>query len=772
MEEDSGEFPGLYNRENDFAEVDMEPEHDEEEEKESLKKKDKHKKDKAPGYVAFEEEDSDEESPSKGKRKGLFRNRFSQNSKRKFKDKERDKDKEKEKEKAKEKEKEKKEEKSHHKEKEKKKSSSLPRDLTPDILRSYSFKEKSGRKREAKEAKSPSQAQALSADELSSPAREPPQPIFGIPLDEAVERSKLIDGIELPAIFRDCLDFIEERGLSTEGIYRISPVKSQVDALRAAYDHGEVVDLQDHDPHTVAGLLKTYLRELPDPVLTMELLPGFEDASALPGEDERIAALIQMLYQLPTCNRLLITWLIQHMVHIMDREAETKMNLQNISIVLSPTLNISHRVLNAFFSHHDQLFGDDGIRKVGRPLRWESSTMNLDDIPDSPSSIEEELQRQEALLEQLHSELGAGVEDPEKEERLWEVQRIITQLKRQLKRAKTTYASSAAKTSTKQKEKESKPTETKPREKDTKEPETKSAATEKQAEEKPAEKKVTEKKPAQKKPAEKKPAEKKPAQKKPAEKKPAEKKLAEKKVEKKSPPAEAVKQEEKKVEEEKEEEKEIEKPSDQKEEVSIVAKEEAEEQKEKEEPAAAVVAAVVHQEEEKEKMKEQEEEEEDDEELELLLEEEAALIAEQEELMALQTNLQSRIEKERTEIDQLKEEIAEAMNSRETASPPQQNGMHSSSSSSNSSDNSSDSSSEDEEELQDILDDLVKENQELETKNSDLSLAIDRERQRCVQLKVQIRMLQRREELGCGEDGQTTDGSVTRPVTVDRETTL
>ena len=34
---------------------------DEEEEKESLKKKDKHKKDKAPGYVAFEEEDSDEE---------------------------------------------------------------------------------------------------------------------------------------------------------------------------------------------------------------------------------------------------------------------------------------------------------------------------------------------------------------------------------------------------------------------------------------------------------------------------------------------------------------------------------------------------------------------------------------------------------------------------------------------------------------------------------------------------------------------------------------
>ncbi|XP_078697709.1 uncharacterized protein LOC144925548 isoform X2 [Branchiostoma floridae x Branchiostoma belcheri] len=750
MEEDSGEFPGLYNRENDFTEEDMEPDHDEEEEKESLKKKEKHKKDKAPGYVAFEEEDSDEESPSKGKRKGLFRNRFSQNSKRKFKDKERDKDKDKEKEKAKEKEKEKKEEKSHHKEKEKekKKSSSLPRDLTPDILRSYSFKEKSGRKKEAKEAKSPSQAQALSADELSSPAREPPQPIFGIPLHEAVERSKLIDGIELPAIFRDCLDFIEERGLCTEGIYRISPVKSQVDALRAAYDHGEVVDLQDHDPHTVAGLLKTYLRELPDPVLTMELLPGFEDASALAGEDDRVAALIQMLYQLPTCNRLLITWLIQHMVHIMDREAETKMNLQNISIVLSPTLNISHRVLNAFFSHHDQLFGDDGIRKVGRPLRWESSTMNLDEIPDSPSSIEEELQRQEALLEQLHSELGAGVEDPEKEERLWEVQRIITQLKRQLKRAKTTYAT--AKTSTKQKEKETRQPETKAKVTETKEPETKPTATEKTAEEKPGEKKL---------------AEKKSGEKKGAEKKPADKKLADKKS------VDAEKQKEKETKEEVEDKK-VAKPSDQ----EVETKKETEDQVEKEE-AAGVETSAVHQQEEEEagegRMEEQEEEGEDDE-LELLLEEEAALIAEQEELLALQGNLQSRIEKERTEIDQLKEELAEAMNSRETASPPQQNGMRSSSSSSssNSSVNSSDSSSEDEEELQDILDDLVKENQELETKNSDLSLAIDRERQRCVQLKVQIRMLQRREQLGSGEDGQQTDSSAPRTVTVDRETTL
>lgn len=32
------------------------------------------------------------------------------------------------------------------------------------------------------------------------------------------------------------------------------------------------------------------------------------------------------------------------------------MNVQNVSIVLSPTLQISHRVLNAFFTHGSDLF--------------------------------------------------------------------------------------------------------------------------------------------------------------------------------------------------------------------------------------------------------------------------------------------------------------------------------------------------------------------------------------------------------------------------------
>lgn len=48
------------------------------------------------------------------------------------------------------------------------------------------------------------------------------RPIFGAPLTEAVRRTALYDGIKLPAIFRECIDYIESYGMKCEGIYRVS----------------------------------------------------------------------------------------------------------------------------------------------------------------------------------------------------------------------------------------------------------------------------------------------------------------------------------------------------------------------------------------------------------------------------------------------------------------------------------------------------------------------------------------------------------------------
>ena len=70
-------------------------------------------------------------------------------------------------------------------------------------------------------------------------------------------------------------------GLRTQGVYRLSGVKSRVEALKVAYNNGEMVNLKEQDASTVTSLLKQYLRELPETVLTNALTPVFEHAAGM-----------------------------------------------------------------------------------------------------------------------------------------------------------------------------------------------------------------------------------------------------------------------------------------------------------------------------------------------------------------------------------------------------------------------------------------------------------------------------------------------------------
>ncbi len=68
-------------------------------------------------------------------------------------------------------------------------------------------------------------------------------------------------------------------GLSVAGIYRLSGVKSKVELLKGRYNRNEEVDLSSQDPNNVASLLKQYLRELPEPILTKTLAPKLEETA-------------------------------------------------------------------------------------------------------------------------------------------------------------------------------------------------------------------------------------------------------------------------------------------------------------------------------------------------------------------------------------------------------------------------------------------------------------------------------------------------------------
>lgn len=410
-------FPGLYRT------GEPSPPHDtlhepadaaSEDEKEHGKKKGKFKKKekRTEGYAAFQEDSSGDEaeSPSKMKRsKGIHvfkKPSFSKKKEKDFKIKEKPKE---------EKHKEEKHKDDKHKEKKSK-------DLTAaDVVKQW--KEKKKKKKPMQEPEAP----PMDAPSL--------RPVFGMPLAAAVERTMMYDGVRLPAVFRECVDHVEKHGMKCEGIYRVSGIKSKVDELKAAYDREESPNLEEYEPNTVASLLKQYLRDLPENLLTKELMPRFEEACGRATESEKVQEFQRLLQELPECNYLLISWLIVHMDHVIAKELETKMNIQNISIVLSPTVQISNRVLYVLFTHVQELFGNVVLKQVTRPLRW-SNMATMPTLPETQAGIKEEIRRQEFLLNCLHRDLQGGIKDLFKEERLWEVQRILTALKRKLREAK------------------------------------------------------------------------------------------------------------------------------------------------------------------------------------------------------------------------------------------------------------------------------------------------------------------------------------------------
>jgi len=109
--------------------------------------------------------------------------------------------------------------------------------------------------------------------------------------------------------------------------------------------------------------------------------------------------------------------------NISFQERVNKANLQTLSTTFSTVLHISHRLFSALVYHNYSLFPNVILEQYQPPLTSSAK------LPDDPPLIKIELRKLESLLLQIHLEADTGVLTKHREELMWEVQRIITQLK-------------------------------------------------------------------------------------------------------------------------------------------------------------------------------------------------------------------------------------------------------------------------------------------------------------------------------------------------------
>ncbi|KAI0793754.1 GTPase activating protein [Fomes fomentarius] len=205
------------------------------------------------------------------------------------------------------------------------------------------------------------------------------RPTFGIDLAGQMTR----DDVDVPPIVTKCCETIEKYGLDQQGIYRIGGTHSKVMKLKERLDRDlDSVNLDadewSSDISNVTSVLKLWLRELPDPLFTMNMHQDFMDAARNENERARHIRLHQHVNGLPDPNYSTLKYLMGHLHKVVQHEAQNQMSVQNLAIVFGPSLfgqgqpglngaingmadaSLQNKAVETILEHYTDIFVDEG----------------------------------------------------------------------------------------------------------------------------------------------------------------------------------------------------------------------------------------------------------------------------------------------------------------------------------------------------------------------------------------------------------------------------
>lgn len=206
--------------------------------------------------------------------------------------------------------------------------------------------------------------------------------LFGVPLEIVGDLGPPLmsaDHLGVPAFFESAFAYLAEYECKTEGLFRLSGSASTIKAYKKTLDLGEqLMWVPDMDAHNATGLIKMYLRELPEPLLTFNLFEPFYVAVKCTQEEMQLKCVLSLLSGLPHLHYNLFKFLICTLQRFLDFEVDTKMGISNLATLFGPNIarpeheiNEQHEMLLAtskataitsfFLANVEKVFQDNSV---------------------------------------------------------------------------------------------------------------------------------------------------------------------------------------------------------------------------------------------------------------------------------------------------------------------------------------------------------------------------------------------------------------------------
>jgi len=218
------------------------------------------------------------------------------------------------------------------------------------------------------------------------------QKVFGVLLKSL----KMVHSPPVPEVVHKTVEHIRNTpgGMDTQGIFRVSGPVDEFMALKGMFDRGEHVDLNKltATPLNCARLLKAFVRELPEPLLTFTLYESFVEVGSLSDSAEITTRIKELIRLIPNEHFDLLKYLCTFLVELATHADRSKMTLENLATLFAPCLLRAResdptrlimdvhpciQVTQALISHHTEIFVEGSTETAAERIGTSLVTENM-----------------------------------------------------------------------------------------------------------------------------------------------------------------------------------------------------------------------------------------------------------------------------------------------------------------------------------------------------------------------------------------------------------